>query len=66
MHNRQSEIGKAALEGVPAAQYQIARRYLTGLDDFTPSMPSCLLWLDRAAKGGDPEAQSMLGIIFIV
>lgn len=52
---------KAALAGLPEAQYQLALMYDTG-DKIPENRSKALLWMNEAAKQGMPEALYSLGV----
>ncbi|MBR5130711.1 MAG: sel1 repeat family protein [Alphaproteobacteria bacterium] len=52
---------KAAMAGLPEAQYQLALMYDTG-DKIPENRTKALLWMNEAAKQGMPEALYSLGV----
>ena len=53
------QFARAALRGLPAAQFRLGRCYLLGLG--TPSSPDAALrWLTCAGEREDVEAQALL------
>ena len=62
MANREAlAIIRAARAGQPAAQLRLGRLYLFGGAGLPASLPTALLWLERAAQQGSDEACELIG-----
>lgn len=57
-------LEEAAEQGLAPAQRELARNYLTGQFDFQDDK-KFVYWINKAAKGGDAEAQAILGEAYI-
>lgn len=54
-------LDRAALEGIPAAQYQLALLYDNG-DKIPENRQKALFWMNEAARAGYPDALYGLGV----
>src|SRR6266566_3498133 len=57
-------LTRAAMAGMPEAEYRVARCYLEGAG-VPPSRTEGVVWLKRAAEHGCVKAQSLLAALYL-
>ena len=60
-----TKIRAKAEKGEPQAQYQLGRLYESGQEDMPRDLTEAAVWYDKAARRGDSEAATQLGLLYL-